>query len=233
MARAAQELEALAKTVNSQLATALRGVLQETEDGLVSIQALRTAMGRVRAIQATGNPEKIASATLKDVNAFNARDIQRTIGVAVPELSAPIANRWRREHVRLIKTITGKPKQDFLKYLNEATQKGTRVETIQNWLRERAAVNERRARLIARDQVLTLNANLTKDRHEKAGITEYIWRSVGDGSVRSHHDDLDGQRFRYDDPPMGGGTGEDEPGNPGSGIGCRCQAIPVIPEFEE
>src|SRR5690606_28516763 len=70
------------------------------------------------------------------------------------------------------------------------------------------------------------------DRQRKAGVEEYEWHTTGMGSVRENHAKLNGKRFRYDDPPMGGGTTEHERGNPGEGIGCMCQAIPVIPEFE-
>ena len=52
--------------------------------------------------------------------------------------------------------------------------------------------------------------------------------TVNDGRVRDNHAELNGQRFRFDDPPMGGGTSEDEPGNPGDGILCRCYADPVL-----
>lgn len=60
------------------------------------------------------------------------------------------------------------------------------------------------------------------------GVTGYIWRTANDNRVRDNHGDLDGQRFTWDDPPMGGGTSEDEPGHSGSGIQCRCYAEPDL-----
>lgn len=110
---------------------------------------------------------------------------------------------------------------------------GARWEDIAPKIQERVDVGENRANLIARDQVLSLNAKLTKYEHKELGITDYVWNATEDSRARQWHLDLDGKRYSYDDPPMGGGTTEDEPGNPGEGINCRCQAIPVIPLFED
>lgn len=226
-----KELGAVTSEVNVALIEALRPLLDA--DGVLDPKDIRAAAQRVRmTLPTVGNADEIAVQNLGKIEKFNRREVYRTIGIEVPEFSAAIGATWRREQVALIKSLSSGPKAKFLKYFDEAQKKGTRVETIRNWLTEQLGVNERRARLIARDQVLSLNAKLTKDRHQQAGITEYVWRSLGDDSEREHHADLDGQRFKYSDPPMGGGTGPDDRGHPGEGIGCRCQAVPVIPEFE-
>ncbi|MBD3661803.1 MAG: minor capsid protein, partial [Arenibacter algicola] len=48
---------------------------------------------------------------------------------------------------------------------------------------------------------------------------KYIWRTRGDGKVRSSHADRDGKVFSWDDPPEGG--------HPGEAPNCRCRAEPV------
>lgn len=55
--------------------------------------------------------------------------------------------------------------------------------------------------------------------------THYIWRTRGDSKVRSSHAKRDGQIFSWDDPPEGG--------HPGENYGCRCTAVPYLPEASE
>lgn len=233
MAQAVARLEAVAGEVNSQMRAALERLLKSEGEHL-SPDDIEDAVKRVSRVAVTSTVEakRLALATANTVDKFNRRDVRRTIGIDVPEYSAPLGERWRREHIALIRSIPEEAKARFTTVLRDASKKQTRVETITKALREQEGITHRRARLIARDQVLGLNAKLNADRHKRAGIEEYEWLSLRDGSVRGNHAHLHGKRFRYDDPPMGGGTTEDERGNPGDGIGCRCQAVPVIPEFE-
>ncbi len=177
--------------------------------------------------------KRLASDTFEATNNFNLRDIARSIGVKAPEFSAPIGERWRREHVEKITKLSEESRDRIVAHLRDVGERGTRVEVFRKRLEETEGMGFRRARLVARDQVLTLNAKLTQDRHQRAGITQYRWLAARDGSTRENHAELDGETFSYDDPPLGGGTGPDDYGHPGDGIGCRCQAIPVIPEFED
>lgn len=233
MAQAVARLEQVAGEVNAQMRAALERLLKSDAEHLTP-DDIEDAVKRVSRVAVTSTVEarRMALATATTVDKFNRRDVRRTIGIDVPEYSGPLGEKWRREHIALIKSLPEDAKTRFISVLRDASKKQTRVETIAKALEENEGITHRRARLIARDQVLTLNAKLNRDRHQKAGIEEYEWLTVHDGSVRSNHSDLHGKRFRYDKPPMGGGTRDDEPGNPGDGIGCRCQAIPVIPEFE-
>lgn len=58
------------------------------------------------------------------------------------------------------------------------------------------------------------------DSGEKHG--QYIWRTRGDGKVRSAHADRHGKTFSWNDPPDGG--------HPGEAPNCRCWAEPVAAE---
>ncbi len=176
--------------------------------------------------------KRLTEKTFEATQNFNLRDVARSIGVKVPEFSAPIGDRWRKEHVEKITNLSEESRDRIVGYLRDVGERGTRVEVFRKKLEDAEGIGFRRARLIARDQVLTLNAKLTEDRHKRAGITQYKWLAASDGSTRENHAELDGKVFSYDDPPLGGGTGPDDYGHPGEGIGCRCQAIPVIPEFE-
>lgn len=97
-----------------------------------------------------------------------------------------------------------------------------------------ATKGESEANLLARDQIGTLSADLTRTRQESAGVKEYIWRSSGDERVRACHRELDGKTFRYDDPPAmwymtkRGKIYTGRHCNPGEDYQCRCVAKPVF-----
>lgn len=222
---------ALSTETSSELRQAVAAALKETQSGQVDPQALKVAMRRVASVAGIekAKAERLAQSELEATDRFNSRDVTRSVGITVPEFSSEVGERWRKEHVALIRSLREEPKARMVELLREASQKGTRIETLQKQVEEEFGVSDRRARLIAQDQILTLNAKLTEDRHKTAGITRYKWRSL-DRSARSHHAELNGKEFDYDDPPMGGGTGPGDVGNPGTGIRCRCQAVPVIPD---
>ena len=113
-------------------------------------------------------------------------------------------------NVSLIKTI---PEQHFsqLKTLTEqAVRKGELTTTLQKKIREVSESSKKRARLIARDQIGKLTANIEEARQRKSGVTEYIWRTRQDGRVRSFanskgysdHERLEGQIIKWADPPV-------------------------------
>ena len=51
-------------------------------------------------------------------------------------------------------------------------------------------------------------------------IGEYDWLTQRDSEVRPLHEQRDGERFRWADPP--------QDGDPGVAPGCRCEAVPVL-----
>lgn len=165
----------------------------------------------------------------------NAREFKRVLKIdlrqAVPGV-APTIDKFRRENVNLIESI----QTDLLDQVGELVDKawtaGTRVETLRSQLQERFDVTESRADLIARDQVLKLNSQITRARQTSAGIVEYIWTTSGDERVRERHAELDGQRCRWDAPPVvNEKTGETA--HPGEDYQCRCVAMPVLGFLED
>lgn len=153
----------------------------------------------------------------------------RVIGIKledVPGLAQLIA-RFRVENVALIRSVSTEQLDRVSQVFADASTQGRRVEDIADDVQAQFDVSESRASLIARDQVLKANADMTQARHVAAGITEYIWTSTGDSRVRDEHKKLDGQRFRYDDPPVtNAATGARNP--PGRDFQCRCTPDPVI-----
>jgi SPP1 gp7 family putative phage head morphogenesis protein len=99
--------------------------------------------------------------------------------------------------------------------------------TIADLIQQQYSVSESHARMLARDQVAKLNGQLAQEQQRDAGVTEYIWRSMDDSRVRKRHKELDGQRFRWSEPPV-----VDERTNrrehPAGDYQCRCFAEPIF-----
>lgn len=130
-------------------------------------------------------------------------------------------NNFVKANVSLIKTIGPEHFAKITKIVDEGFAAGTSSRVLKDRIAEVGGVTERRAALIARDQVGSLNANLTKARHVANGFDSFIWTTVGDDRVRDEHEAINGQTFPYST----GAPGEGFPGDP---INCRCFAAPVF-----
>lgn len=125
---------------------------------------------------------------------------------------------WVAENTRLIKSIPADELSDMEGIIRRGVLNGSSADTIKKQIQERYGVTERRAKLIAVDQVGKANSALTKQRQADAGIDGYIWRGVLDSRERQLHIDREGKRFKWSSPPSDG--------HPGQPIRCRCYAEP-------
>jgi SPP1 gp7 family putative phage head morphogenesis protein len=178
--------------------------------------------------------QEISSATATASRKAWARQLKASLGVdlptAEPELG-PVMTAFRDENVALIRSLAADKVTRVRAILDDAGA-GTRVEEVAKSIRDMGEVTRSRAELIARDQVLKLNAEVTQRRHKAAGIVEFVWSTSRDERVRADHKVLEGKRYRYDDPPIVDrrrGTR----GLPGIHFQCRCVAVPVIPGFDD
>lgn len=130
----------------------------------------------------------------------------------------------RKANIDLIKDTHAKYRDSLRELLEDPANFGMRSETLAKTLAERGEISEDHAELIARDQTLTLNGQITQERQTSAGVERYTWSTSLDDRVRPEHDALEGQTISWDDPPAVGHPGED--------ILCRCVAIPIIDELE-
>lgn len=90
-------------------------------------------------------------------------------------------------------------------------------------LMQQFGLSERRAKLIARDQIGKLTSDLNRARQQQAGITKYRWATSLDERVRKLHQSLEGQEYEWGEP-----TGAEDGLPPGQPIQCRCLARPII-----
>lgn len=165
-------------------------------------------------------------------NAFNKLQVDKqfrsVLGIEVlrqEKWLAPQISSFVEMNTALIKDITAKSAREMHQLVMTRVEAGDSLRTIKNAIREKLDVTERRAKMIARDQVSKFTGKLTELRQREAGVEEYIWRDAGDNAVRAKHRFNNNKRFRWDQPPP--------TGHPGQDYQCRCTAEPVMDEFLE
>lgn len=161
------------------------------------------------AANAAQQAELIRRAIGVDLGAsLNALDIRRVVEAATVN------------NVALIRSIPAQyvDRLQTLVLTNVAT--GKRFEAIEDEIQTLLDTTESRAALIARDQTSKVNGQITEARQTALGIERYTWSTSGDERVRDSHAALDGEVFRWDDPPS--------VGHPGQDYQCRCTSLPVL-----
>ena len=112
---------------------------------------------------------------------------------------------------------------------------------------------DNRVKVIARNEISTINSQINQKRLESLGVELYLWSSSQDERVRGNpsgkypkarprHDTIDGKICRWDDPTVyAENVKQAKEGkwkkrssinaplqHPGEPIACRCVAIPII-----
>ena len=172
---------------------------------------------------------EVARRTDKNAAENLARQVRavRGIDVVPPDpRQTRLLDLFREEQVNMIRSMTYEMTLRVRSVLDE--HRGARVQDVAKRIREQTGATKSKAALIARDQVLKLNASVTWARHTAAGIDEYEWSTSADARVRAAHGALEGKRFKYAEPPVVDDTGRRA--NPGEDYQCRCVAVPVVPE---
>lgn len=196
--------------------------------------ALDALQGDIDALMAEFEPELI-----KVANEVARQNVQ-----GAPELGGSpgrhqsSAAGFVRRNVRLVKSLQGDQIDRLEKIVNGADAVGERVEPLARTLEREFNLTKARAALIARDQTLKLNAQITQERQQAAGVDTYIWTTAGDSRVRgnptglypnsgSNHWRLDGTRQSWAKPPI---TNQDTGArhHPGEDFQCRCVALPDV-----
>lgn len=135
----------------------------------------------------------------------------------------PIMESYSYVNTRLIESIPDRYLDSVQNIVNEGVLGGVQTSEIRSQIQAEFGVSDRRAGVIARDQIGKLNGQLNRTRQEKAGFGKYRWQTSGDESVRATHARQQGKIYSWDDPPS-------ETGHPGEDYNCRCWAEPVFDE---
>ena len=132
------------------------------------------------------------------------------------------------ENVGLIKSIPGQYLDNVRGAVMRSITSGNGLQDLVPYLAQQEGVTERRAKNIALDQTRKAYQAMNNERMKAAGVTSFEWvHSFGGQKPRQHHVDMNGNIYRYDDPPViDPKTGER--GLPGQLPNCRCTTRPVL-----
>lgn len=177
--------------------------------------------------------ERLGSLTKKLTIKEWKKTVQKTLGINIFEdyyngnMFRKSIDRWIDENVNLIKTIPQDSLGEMKKAIREGFESGGSTTAIMKEIQHQYNISRSHAKFIACDQIGKLNAQITKVQQTDAGIEEYIWCDCGDGRVRKGHKDLNGKRFRWDDPPVVD-IKKGRRCHPGEDYRCRCRAKPLF-----
>lgn len=155
----------------------------------------------------------------------NARAM-RLVGISPSEVGiSPLMATARDINIGLVENAGRAYAEQVREIFDDPEVFGLRVEELKSLLLERAEVSASRAELIARDQTLKLNGQMTQMRQQNAGVQSYTWSTSLDERVRDTHEALEGEVFSWLSPPA--------VGHPGQDFQCRCVPLPNLPDLEE
>ncbi len=142
---------------------------------------------------------------------------------------------WVADSISKIKSIPTETLGRLQEIILNGYREGRLIRDLKKEIQENYNVSKHHAEMIARDQVSTLNSELTQMQQRDAGVRQYKWSSSRDSRVRESHAEFDGQIFSWDDPPEGWYTTKSRgivytgrKCHPGEDYCCRCVAIPVF-----
>lgn len=131
----------------------------------------------------------------------------------------------------LIKSLPLEAAEKAQTYARQGMYESMRFEDIYQKILNLGDITESRAILIARTETGRARTEFTKLRAIKIQSPCFMWRTVGDGTVRPTHKRLNGKIFPWDDPPICDyDKGEPVRALPACVWNCRCVAIPIIPK---
>lgn len=169
------------------------------------------------------------------------RIVRQTLGVDLideyysKEMYEHIIRLWISDNVSKIKSIPNQALSDMRQIMLDGFMNGRSVRDIQKSIQDEYNVTKSKAAMLARDQIATLNAQLSQMQQKDAGCKEYRWSDSGDSRVRDCHRELNGKIFSWDNPPemwyytkSKGKVMTGRRCHPGEDFCCRCVAIPIF-----
>lgn len=164
-----------------------------------------------------------------DKRAWHAASRKIGLGLRSEIDSSPVGAAMRESMARQVTLITSLPTK-AAEQVHQLTLAGIsesrRASSLADDIAKLGDMTRSRALLIARTEVRRTGTELTKARALSVGSTTFKWHTAGDTDVRESHKKLNGQVFRWDDPPI-----TDPPDHralPGCIWNCRCWAEPII-----
>jgi SPP1 gp7 family putative phage head morphogenesis protein len=233
-----QVVELALRGIREDVLPSLPGLLKAGDRALPRADALSTDLkAMIASLRSTfgvsaKDARTAARGMLEQVSDQHAESFAQAYERALPAINPLAGNEdWLPEAMRLateqnvalIKSIPDDFFTDVERIVSQAVQSGRSAPAVADELMARFGVTERRATVIARDQTSKWMGALNQHRQVDAGVEQYDWQTSGDERVRATHRARDGKRYRW--------NGDET--KPGEEVLCRCQPIPVLPEFDE
>jgi SPP1 gp7 family putative phage head morphogenesis protein len=183
--------------------------------------------------------------TRPSVGAFPSLGVK---GARTQERNEAILQAWARENARLITGMRLDETDKIAGIVTRGFTSGESLATIKGEIRKQFGISERRAKLIAQNEMGNLAGALEKKEAEELGIRYYEWLTSNDERVRPRkgasqrvpsHRALEGKICRWDDPTVYKDSLDDpewkprsainaEQKHPGQAIRCRCTSASII-----
>lgn len=226
--------------LKGRIADELKAEVAAREDGYRA-DDLSAVLRAIRSL-ATGNipglsfVRSIGDSVRSAIDGNWQKAINQAIGVnvALPgtDMSANI-DAWAEENTALITNLAQSYLSKVTTAVNSGFRDGLSWRDISKNIQAETGVAKRRADLIARDQVATMNMQVTKQRAADLDIKQFVWRTMEDQRVRGNpsgrypkakpsHYARNGKTYNWSD---GAGARDTFPGQ---AINCRCFAMNVI-----
>lgn len=143
-------------------------------------------------------------------------DMMLGAGDVGPTLQAVLA-----DNVSLIRSLNDQMRNGISGAVFRGLTNRTPARDVAREIRKQAGIGQRRAELIAADQLQKLTGRLDQQRQEQLGLTSFEWAHSGKLHPREYHKERDGKVFRWDSE-----VGKSDP--PGFAIRCGCRARAVL-----
>lgn len=226
--------------LKGRIADELKAEVAAREDGYRA-DDLSAVLRAIRSL-ATGNipglsfVRSIGDSVRSAIDGNWQKAINQAIGVnvALPgtDMSANV-DAWAEENTALITNLAQSYLSKITTAVNSGFRDGLSWREISKNIRAETGVAKRRADLIARDQVATMNMQVTKQRAADLDVKQFVWRTMEDQRVRGNpsgrypkanpsHYARNGKTYNWSD---GAGARDTFPGQ---AINCRCFAMNVI-----
>lgn len=156
-----------------------------------------------------------------------AKQTKAALGVEVPTLDRALQSRighFVSENTAAVRALGEKTLGDVERLVVHGFTTNQPANELEAELERRFRIAENRARRLARDHVVRLNAQVARARHKELGVAVFRWRTRGDNLVRPHHAVKHDRLFPYEGSRAPSFMPGDEPG-------CRCEEIPVFDEI--
>lgn len=132
--------------------------------------------------------------------------------------------KWAKGNGMAVSAEASETKGALYRIVANAYERGVSQRETAQALAKEFSITQNKSEFWARDMLGTLNGQLSVERDKALGVTQQIWRTTGDGAVRSSHAHVDGEKFDVEKGIMIEGRML----LPGEDYNCRCYGESVI-----